>query len=278
MAARSAERSRVNRDDIRYANFGAYELEPAQEKTVTQIEHATLRALLAAGRSVVVDNQNLREEPVLDYMAIAAEYGATVLFRDFSVELKEALRRNAQREVNPLPTDRLRQLYERFFRTGGFPAQPVLTPIEPYTPEPELPSAWLFDIDGTLAHFGRHRGPFDWAKLLDDEPDEHVVALAQLVAAAGHRIIILSGRSDVDNVREDTLVWLAAHGVPVDAFFLRGGEDARSDAVVKREIFEREIRDFYNVRGVVDDRLQVARMWHQLGLPLFRVGSPDAIY
>jgi hypothetical protein len=48
------------------------------------------------------------------------------------------------------------------------------------------------------------------------------------------------------------------------------------DTVVKLAIFNEYIRDNYYVRGVFDDRLMVAKLWHEMGLPLFRVGDPEA--
>jgi len=41
-------------------------------------------------------------------------------------------------------------------------------------------------------------------------------------------------------------------------------------------LYEKCIKGKFNVNAVFDDRLQVCRMWHELGLPLFRVGDPDA--
>ncbi len=57
---------------------------------------------------------------------------------------------------------------------------------------------------------------------------------------------------------------------------MRESGDFRPDDIIKREIFDRKIRGVYNVKFVIDDRLKVCRMWHQLGLNLFRVGDPDA--
>jgi hypothetical protein len=51
--------------------------------------------------------------------------------------------------------------------------------------------------------------------------------------------------------------------------------DSRRDSVVKREIFEREVRDRYHVVGVFDDRMQVVKMWRELGLTVFQVAEGD---
>ena len=60
------------------------------------------------------------------------------------------------------------------------------------------------------------------------------------------------------------------------SLFMRQTGDFRKDAIIKQEIYEREIKDKYNVLFVLDDRLQVCRMWYSLGLPLLKFGDPDA--
>ncbi len=47
------------------------------------------------------------------------------------------------------------------------------------------------------------------------------------------------------------------------------------DYIVKEKLFNENINGKYNVVGVFDDRLQVARLWSKKGLPLLKVGDPD---
>ena len=56
---------------------------------------------------------------------------------------------------------------------------------------------------------------------------------------------------------------------------MRATGDPRKDSIVKREIFDREIRDRYRVVGVFDDREQVVQMWRALGLTVFQVAEGD---
>lgn len=56
---------------------------------------------------------------------------------------------------------------------------------------------------------------------------------------------------------------------------MRPAGDSRKDAIVKREIFDQEIRDRWRVIGVFDDRQQVVRMWRALGLTVFQVAEGD---
>ncbi len=61
-------RARVNRDEIRMTLFGRYW--PVPEDAVTIAQHAAIKALLASGRSVVVDDsmngKTLRRRPVTE--------------------------------------------------------------------------------------------------------------------------------------------------------------------------------------------------------------------
>lgn len=66
------------------------------------------------------------------------------------------------------------------------------------------------------------------------------------------------------------------HDIPYDHLHMRQTDDKRSDYIIKHEIYNEHIRDKYNILAAFDDRLQVCRLWYELGLPLFRVGDPDA--
>ena len=56
---------------------------------------------------------------------------------------------------------------------------------------------------------------------------------------------------------------------------MRQAGDNRDDRIVKREIYEREIKGRYNVRFVLDDRNKVVALWRDLGLPCFQVADGD---
>ena len=76
--------------------------------------------------------------------------------------------------------------------------------------------------------------------------------------------------------RGETEAWLDLYvGVPYAELFMREYGDTRKDAVVKREIFETEVRDRWRIVGVFDDRQQVVRMWRDLGLTVFQVAEGD---
>lgn len=84
------------------------------------------------------------------------------------------------------------------------------------------------------------------------------------------------GFSRTERYRPETEAWLEEHDIEYKALFMRPAGDKRKDTIVKREIFDREIRDKYAVLFVLDDRISVCRQWYGMGLPLLRVGDPDA--
>lgn len=137
----------------------------------------------------------------------------------------------------------------------------------------DKPRAWIVDIDGTLALKGE-RGPFDWHRVGEDTPNDPVVSIVRALVRDGHRMIYVSGR--MEQCRTATIAWL--NGCLIDAIHLhmRPDDDYRPDDVLKREIYEKEIRDRYEIVGVIDDRARVVRMWRdELGLTCIQVAPGE---
>jgi hypothetical protein len=168
----------------------------------------------------------------------------------------------------------IRAMYDRYLqgRTPPLPV-PVITspPRRMYRQTPGLPEAILVDIDGTVALIG-DRSPYDMTRVGSDRPHTAVITAVRAMYDAGHHIVFCSGRTD--DARDDTESWLAKHvGVPYEGLFMRAVGDGRSDALVKAEIFEREIRHRWRITAVFDDRNQVVRTWRALGLTVFQVAD-----
>jgi hypothetical protein len=56
---------------------------------------------------------------------------------------------------------------------------------------------------------------------------------------------------------------------------MRETGDRRKDSIIKKEIFDRHIRDVYNIEFVLDDRNQVVELWRSLGLTCLQVADGD---
>jgi predicted kinase len=271
-------RARVNRDDLRFSLFGSYVLPNHLEDAITKAELALVKTLLNAGKSVIVDDQNLRAKYIKPYLQIAQRLGATVIHKDFPVDIDVLLERDKVRE-RQVGEKVILNNYKRYTNKGKLMDFPVLSSddlgFEVYVPDETLSKAYIFDIDGTLAHM-TDRGPFDWGKVINDLPNMPVVKMARNLSALGYKILVTSGRDAV--CREDTALWLEANDVPFDALFMRPEGDMRKDSIIKLELFNEFIRHEYNVLGVFDDRHQVVKLWFELGVPTFGIGDPELVF
>jgi predicted kinase len=271
------ERARVNRDDIRKGNFTSYTLPPELEGVVTRMELSNIDILLASGKSVCVDNMNLRPKYIKEYLKLAAKYNVPVLHQDFPVELKVALQRNAARE-RKVPENEIERIYKTFIRKGAFLPFPTLevndSEDELYVPDESKPKAILLDVDGTAMHISPDRGPFDWDKVLLDSPNIPVIETVKAMKAQGYLIIVMSGREDTS--KEDTILSLEDAGVEFEAIHMRKAGDSRKDSIVKGELFNEHIRHNYNIVYALDDRNSVVDFYRKtLGLPVFQVNYGD---
>ncbi|MGX6605707.1 phosphatase domain-containing protein [Micromonosporaceae bacterium Da 78-11] len=270
---------RVNRDDLRRMLHGQRLFTQWAEGQVTHAQRAAVEALLRAGASVIVDDTNLRAKTVREWAELAARFGATFEVHDFTdVPLAECLRRDADRPAEDRVGDEpIKRMYDRYLAGKNLPLPvPFVEPGGPgvvYHADPELPAAVLVDIDGTVALM-HDRSPFDWARVGADLPNQAVIGAVRAMHAAGNAIVFCSGRDAV--CRAETEAWLDLYvGVPYEGLFMRPENDNRKDAIVKREIFDHEVRDRWRIVGVFDDRQQVVRMWRALGLTVFQVAEGD---
>jgi predicted kinase len=264
--------ARINRDDLRKMLYGTASHEHASEQQVTLVQHAAVRALLTDGVDVICDDTNLRARYVRALFEVAAECGAEAVIEDFTdVPLEVCLARDAARE-DPVGEQVIRRLHERFLagKRPRFDA-PQAQATRRYEPDTSLPDAILVDVDGTVALTG-DRSPYDMTRVALDQPNHLVITAIRAMHHAGHAIVYCSGRTD--DARQATADWLDTHvGLPYAALHMRAVGDTRKDSVVKREIFDLQIRRNWNVVGVFDDRNQVVRMWRDLGLTVFQVAD-----
>jgi predicted kinase len=277
-------RARVNRDDIRaMAHDSAFvkqdEETPGTERAIQAARDALVTALLKRGLDVVVDDTSLPTRTARDLRRLAVLAGAEFEVWDLTgVPYEECLRRNAAREGRArVPDERMLDMYQRFVKGKPYPLplpdEPADAPGEtaPYVPPTGAPKAVMVDVDGTVALMAG-RSPYDETRIHEDRPNLPVIAAVRAMHAAGHEIVFCSGRTDA--CWEATEVWLKEHvAVPFAALFMRRAGDGRKDSVVKREIFDEEIRHRWNVVAVFDDRAQVVRAWREIGLTVFAVAE-----
>ena len=137
--------------------------------------------------------------------------------------------------------------------------------------------AIICDLDGTLALLNG-RSPYDASRAEEDLLNDPV---ANLIEVYAHQklhdidLILMSGRDDV--YRPQTERWLKKHNIThYKALYMRKAGDKRKDSIVKRELYEKHVKDTYDVLFVLDDRDQVVEMWRkELGLTCLQVEYGD---
>lgn len=135
--------------------------------------------------------------------------------------------------------------------------------------------AIIVDIDGTLAHI-EHRVPFvrqdppDWHNFMVRIPGDTLNYWCKEIVDAmidkDYKIILITGRGE----KWDDLshAWLKEHDIKYDLFFSRKSGDRRPDEIIKKEIYQKNLQDKYEILFVLDDRLSVVKMWRDdLKLP-----------
>ena len=136
----------------------------------------------------------------------------------------------------------------------------------------------IFDVDGTLMdiehrrHFVVQR-PKDFDAFReatkDATPKHEIFAIAKALQAAGHRIIISSGRNK--SQMDITVDQLTSQGLQFDAIFMRSNSDFRPDFEVKQEMLTKMKAQGFNPTMAVDDRQQVVDMWRANGITVLQV-------
>lgn len=246
---------RINKDDLR-AMLDNKAWTRDNEKFTLQARDLLIQAALDEGKHVIVDDTNLHpkhEAHIRDL--VKGQARVTVKF--FEADVTTCITRDLQRH-DSVGAHVIEDMYRRW----------LAPPPEEYQFDPDLEDAYIFDLDGTLAHMTT-RGPYDWGRVGEDEVDPNVVRTLKSLKAHGHTIIILSGRDGI--CRPETQAWLETHNVPYDELFMRAPGDNRKDAIVKDELFEQYIRPRFNIIAVYDDRDPVVAMWRQKGLTCYQV-------
>jgi predicted kinase len=254
---------RVCKDDLRAMLHSGIHSK-GRENLVLAVRDFIVNKALAEGHDVVIDDTNFHPKHEECMMEIAAGHGVMVEIKDFTdVPLEVCIERDLQR-ANSVGERVIRQMHRQY----------IAPKIIPPMCDADLPDCVICDLDGTLALFDRDRvSPYD-RDFSQDEVNLEVRDFLHMGDGHGYDIIILSGRKERHRVA--TEAWLKSYYIPYKSLYMRHDNDDRKDAIVKEEFYNEHVKDSYNVAAVLDDRLQVCRLWHRLGLPLFRVGDPDA--
>ena len=246
---------RVNKDDLREMLDNS-KWSKSSEKFILKIRDNIILEALDFGKHVIVDDTNLHPKHEINIKELVKEK-AVVEIKDFTdVPLQICIERDLKREKS-VGKKVIKNMYNSFLKKD----------VKPPKYNPELPDIVICDLDGTLAlHNGRN--PYD-ASTCDQD-----LLNAPVADIINHeKFILVSGRED--KYRKQTLKFLTKYNIRYSKLLMRKTGDFRNDAIVKKEIYEKYIKDKYNVKFVLDDRNRVVEMWRSLGLTCLQVADGD---
>jgi hypothetical protein len=218
---------------------------------------------------VIVDDTNLKSSVIEKFITTFKSF--TIKFKVFDVDLDTACSRDRQRACTVGSTVIEKQMlqFKELQKLRTFQPLHPITELQQHEQNLELPPAFVFDVDGTLANNSR-RSPFAWSEVQEDT----VIAAARDCAIAlweaGFPIIICTGRDGC--CAKETVEWLHGNGIPVNEFHIRTEGDTRADTVVKEE-FWKDISTRYRIEAMFDDRNSVVQHARSLGYTVYQVAN-----
>jgi predicted kinase len=277
---------RINRDDLRsMIDDGVWN--PDNENFIRKVRNNLVQFALRKGFNVIVDDTNLKNDIFKEICDVAEQLNIDVIVQEqcFEIDPNEAIRRDATRQIGKVGSEVINDMYKRYIKDKPNiykPRTKTFVKIEqPYLQQDQnLPKVLIVDLDGTISLLG-DRDPYDPTKSDKDEINQPIAEIVSTMSNNNHEIFFVSGRED--KYRETTVRFLKRVEEEYNLkknwkLFMRQTGDFRKDAVIKKEIFDAQIKDQYYVTGIFDDRKQVKRMWVHLGLFVFDVNQQDQEY
>lgn len=277
---------RINNDDLRAMTNGSI-YSADYEKFITETRNFLIKEAVKRKKNIIIDNVNANRRHFETVCKIVKESNqdAQVFEKPFYEELATLLERNSKREgLARVPEDVVKKWYKELggnafkfyhprvevFNKRTFAAERF---AEPMNQNDNLHKCVIFDLDGTMCNIS-HRNPYDASNCDKDKPNKHVVELCKLFFKNDHKIFFFSGREDQH--KEITMAWLDSHfGHPYELYMRETG-NKEDDRLLKERLFNTHVKEKFNCNAWVDDRLRVCKFVHEAGLPLFRVGDPEA--
>lgn len=269
---------RICRDDFRHMLF-SYEFSKNNEELVKELVYKSIEACIIDGYNIVLDEMNLSEKILNKNKRMIEEIVSNNFpdekvefeIKEFPITLSEAIERhkNTNKPFNDSVIKNTYKRYEVECKQMIERSKPKIKYVD------EIPDCVIFDIDGTLSNSVDR-------KIFDDEnihKDKIISAIKFLNAMCAEwqcgvvqfSIILMSGRQD--SCKDKTEEWLKNNNIKYDHLYMRTSSDYRKDTIVKKELYEKYIKDKYNVLFVVDDRPCVCQMWIDQGIFVFNVSQ-----
>lgn len=247
---------RINKDLLREMLDNST-FSKSNEKFILEVRDQLILMGLENGKHILIDDTNLDTKHEENIRTLVKGI-AKVIIQDFTdVPLDVCLLRDSKR-INAVGEKVIRKMYDQYLK----PVPPVII----YNGS--LPDIIICDLDGTLCLMNG-RNPYDASTCRNDLLNPVVYSIIK-----DKDVIFVSGRED--KYREQTNLFMLDHNIEHKGLFMRKSGDMRKDSIIKEEIYNEHIKGQYNVSFVLNDRLDVCRLWYRLGLNLLRVGDPDS--
>lgn len=243
---------RINKDDLRaMVDSGVYS--GKNEKVIVSLRDFLLRYFMNMGYNVIIDDTNLNPVHESNIQRIVDEYNKEyeLEVKFFDVPVEECIFRDRNR-ANSVGSDVIYGMYNKYLDTHTHDMV-----------DNTKREAYIVDLDGTLAHANGRSMYTIGKELLTDKPNRYLINLVNALSISAS-IIVVSGRDS--RGRGHTEEWLYNNNVEYHRLFMRKATDNRADTIIKQEIYDTQIKPYYEVYGVFDDRPSVIRMWKRNNL------------
>jgi predicted kinase len=296
----------VSRDEERISLFGKYRFTTKEEEIlINDIMKDRINRLIQNRFDVIVDGTHLSTSDIENYIKTYG-HSCDIKVKVFpNVDIKLLIKRNQyrfddcgkliprnvlekqQRMLNELDLSLYCFEWDNIKTSGGeFIINKINRNVE-FNYDENKKNCFIFDLDGTLSYSPqRDFYGFDEELIYEDKVIEPVAKVLRALFDEGHKIVFVSGRED--KYKEQTIKWLNDKVLKFNAvlfynstpyeIFMRETGDYRSDVIIKNEIYKTNIKPFYNVVGVFDDRKNVCESWLRKGLFLFDVSQDKGYF
>lgn len=256
---------RLNKDEIR-EELGNLPWSREFEAKVLETQRTRGLKYIELGKSLIIDDTNFASKHEDYWREVAKKYNYEFEIKVFDTPVDECIRRDATRQKS-VGYGVIMDMYKKYIKPNylKFDDRFILKQNN------KLDRAIICDLDGTLALING-RSPFA-DNYSSDILNESVSDIISNYWFMGYDIILLSGRMETG--RASTISWLKDKGIEYTHLYMRAANDYRSDNVVKKELYEKYIKDQYYIDFILDDRDSVVKMWRELGLLCLQVYYGD---
>lgn len=264
---------RFNNDDIRNM-LGKYWV-TSREPVVTKLKESFLLEAMDRQYNIVVDNLNLNPKEVKFYEDHINNFNSNlkeglepyaIEFIDCFIPIEECIRRDSLRP-NPIGENVIREQWRKY-RNFILKIENNKLKNSLESQDSSLPHCILVDLDTTVAINTTGR-PFYGEGLAEGIKDDYPVKpVINIVKNYKDKVIYLTGREDLPEVRNASYEWIDKHiGFKEgDELIMRPEKDYSKGDICKFNLYTKYIKDKYYVDFILDDSNKVVKMYRSLGL------------